>query len=107
MEEGVQMSPMNNEEIENKIKEVEKEVEYIKIDYARVDERLKNVESSQGEIKLLITNTNSQVISLLSQVLNNQNQRLINEDNNKTNKITKIIAAILAFGASFFAGKNL
>lgn len=113
------------DEHEGKIEKIDEKVQKLEINFGRVDERLKNVESSQIEIKNLILQNGSQNLTLLSQVLTSQNDKDTNtqkeltkiytaiiesqdkKDTNKTNLIVKIIAAITALGGSFFAGKNL
>ena len=126
------LAPIEQDEIEKildehegKIEKIDEKVQRLEIDFGRVDERLKNVESSQIEIKNLILQNSNQNLTLLTQVLTSQNDKDTNtqkeltkiytaiiesgskKDANKTNLIVKIIAAITALSSVFFAGKNL
>jgi chromosome segregation ATPase len=126
------LAPIEQDEIEKildehegKIEKIDEKIQKLEVNFGRVDERLKNVESSQVEIKNLILQNSNQNLTLLSQVLTSQNDKDTNtqkeltkiytaiiesenkKDSNKTNLIVKIIAAITALGSVFFAGKNL
>jgi chromosome segregation ATPase len=126
------LAPIEQDEIEKildehegKIEKIDEKIQKLEVNFGRVDERLKNVESSQVEIKNLILQNSNQNLTLLSQVLTSQNDKDTNtqkeltkiytaiiesenkKDSNKTNLIVKIIAAITALGSGFFAGKNL
>lgn len=92
----------HNEKIQN----LENDVTELKVNYARIDERLNTVENGQSEIKTLFLQGHNSILQTLQQLVLSKDNIQITKSNNKTNITIQALILIGGMIGAFFMGKG-
>jgi septal ring factor EnvC (AmiA/AmiB activator) len=90
------------EKIDTKVEKQGEKIQQLEINITRNDQRLLNIENGLLDMK----NSYLQGNALVLQILQSQTDVQKNKDNNITDRIKKIIAALAALGTAYFAGNK-
>lgn len=104
------MSPLNNEDIEEKLEKHDEQIVQLRINQGQMEQRLNNIESAIQETKTVTLQGNTLILSTLQNITSEMvkmNTIIIeshtSKENNKNTNKNKIIVALIGSGGLGYA----